>query len=405
MEESALPIVITGHIDHGKSTLIGRLLYDTGVLKEDRYREITQTSSMLGKNTEFAFALDALEEERERGITIDTTQIYFQTSKRRYVIIDAPGHREFLRNMITGASYAEAAFLLIDANEGIREQTKRHAYLLNMVGIKQVCVLINKMDLVGYSKETFDRIRGEILEFFSRFSISPRSFIPISALSGGNVARREPAMEWYRGPSMLETLDELDHRTLEKRPFRFPVQDLYTVGGETVLLGRIESGEVERGMEIYILPEGTTGTIREIRKFPKADIRRASVGESIGLTLDRLDSIRRGTVLTGSRDARVTKEFEASVIWFEGRYEEHQNMKIRCATQESDCGMVIHKKFDPATLDKKSEGENHLEIGEVAKVKIRTAQEMAIDPFSYIPEMGRFILEKDGIPVGGGIVS
>ena len=184
MEEAALPIVITGHIDHGKSTLIGRLLYDTGVLKEDRYREIIQTSSMLGKETEFAFVLDALEEERERGITIDTTQIYFQTPKRKYVIIDAPGHKEFLRNMITGASYAEAAVLIIDAKEGIMEQTKRHAYLLSMVGIKEVCVLINKMDLVGYSKTVFDQIQKDILSFFSALSIHPEGLSPFPHYPG-----------------------------------------------------------------------------------------------------------------------------------------------------------------------------------------------------------------------------
>jgi sulfate adenylyltransferase large subunit len=404
MEEAALPIVITGHVDHGKSTLIGRLLYDTGVLKEDRYREIIQTSSMLGKETEFAFALDALEEERERGVTIDTTQIYFQTPKRKYVIIDAPGHKEFLRNMITGASYAEAAVLIIDAKEGIMEQTKRHAYLLNMVGIKEVCVLINKMDLVGYSEAVFEQIQKDILSFLSALSMHPRRFIPISALSGVNVARRDTAMDWYQGPSLLEALDEMDYKAFEERPFRFPVQDLYPVGDETVILGRIESGEVMRGMEVCILPEGKMGKIKEIKKFMQTDIQRASCGESIGLTLDGIDSIRRGSVLSGGRDAIVTKAFGANVIWFEGCYDENEKIKIRCTTQESDCQMVIHEKFDPATMDKKSERKNHLEIGEVAKVRIQTDKEMVIDSFSYIPEMGRFIIENDGIPVAGGIV-
>lgn len=159
MDEIALPIVFTGHIDHGKSTLIGRLLFDTGMLKEDRYREVMETSSSLGRETEFAFVLDALQEERERGITIDTTQISFQTEKRKYLIIDAPGHKEFLKNMITGASYAETAVLIVDAQEGIREQTRRHGYLLSMVGIKDVCVAVNKMDLVDYSQEVFAALR------------------------------------------------------------------------------------------------------------------------------------------------------------------------------------------------------------------------------------------------------
>ena len=404
MEDIALPIVITGHIDHGKSTLIGRLLFDTGVLKEDRYREILQTSSMLGRHTEFAFALDALEEEREKGITIDTTQIYFQTPKRKYVIIDAPGHKEFLRNMLTGASYAEAAVLIIDAKEGIREQTKRHAYLLNMVGIQEVCVLVNKMDLVDYSKGVYDQIRDEILRFFAPLSIRPIAFIPIAALSGINVARRDQTMPWYEGPSLLEALDRLEFKTFEKRPFRFPVQDVYSLEKETILLGRIESGEATPGMEVFLLPDGKRGRLKEIKKFLKQDIRSASYGESIGLTVEGIDPIKRGDVLSGSNDAKIAQEFDAHVFWFEGVYHENEKVKLRVTTQESNCQMTLHDRFDPATMDRKMERSDRLELGEVARVRIRTEGKIVIDTFSYIPEMGRFIMEKNGIPVGGGIV-
>jgi sulfate adenylyltransferase large subunit len=404
-EERALPIVITGHVDHGKSTLIGRLLYDTGVLKEDRYREIIQTSSMLGKNTEFAFVLDALEEEREKGITIDTTQIYFQTPKRKYVIIDAPGHKEFLKNMITGASYAESAVLIIDAKEGVREQTKRHAYLLSLVGIKQVIVLINKMDLVRFSKGVFENIRKETERFVMNLSIHPKSFIPISALSGINVAHRDAKMKWYRGPSLLEALDNLDYKTFEQRPFRFPVQDLYAMGDQTVIVGRIESGEVHRGMDVFILPEGKKGRILEIRKFMQEDVLKASYGESIGLILEGNGSIKRGDVLSADQNATITRKFDAHVFWFEGVYDENETVKIKCATQDSECHMTLYDKFDPATMDKKKKKSNRLDLGEVATVKITTEKEVVIDPFSYIPEMGRFVIEKEGIPVGGGIVA
>jgi sulfate adenylyltransferase subunit 1 len=404
MEEVALPIVITGHVDHGKSTLIGRLLYDTGVLKEDRYREITQTSSMLGKETEFAFVLDALEEERERGITIDTTQIYFQTPKRKYVIIDAPGHKEFLRNMITGASYAEAAVLIIDAKEGVREQTKRHAYLLSLVGIRQVTVVINKMDLVEFSEKIFEEVKKDIGQFFSNLSIRLKTFIPISALSGINVAKRDTTMPWYQGPSLLESLDALDYKTFQERPFRFPVQDIYQIEGEEIAVGRIESGEAIKGMEVFILPGGKKETIREIKKFMKKDSEKASYGESIGLVLESNGSIRRGNILSGSRDAIITGSFDAHVFWFEGTYDENEKLKFKCTTQESDCRMILYEKFDPATMDKEVNRSNRLEIGEVAKVKISAERKVVVDPFSYIPEMGRFVLEKEGRPVAGGII-
>jgi sulfate adenylyltransferase subunit 1 len=405
MEELALPIVITGHVDHGKSTLIGRLLYDTGVLKEDRYQEILTSSSDLGKVTEFAFVLDALEEEREKGITIDTTQIYFQTKKRKYVIIDAPGHKEFLRNMITGASYAEAAVLIIDANEGIMEQTKRHAYLLSMVGIKDICVLINKMDLVGYSKEIYDRVVSEIKAFFAPLGIEPKFFIPMSALAGVNVATRDPAVGWYDGPCLFEALDGLDFKAFEERPFRFPVQDVYNIDGTSIIAGRIESGEVSEGMDVFLLPEGTRCGIKEIKKYQADGVKKALYGDSIGLIVEGTSGIKRGDVLSGTNDSRITDSIAANVFWFYGSYDGKDSLKIRFATQETACTVEIHEKFDPATMDRKTDGLDHLEVGEVAKVTIRTEKPIAIDPFLYIPEMGRFIIEKRGIPVGGGIVS
>lgn len=415
MEEIALPIVITGHIDHGKSTLIGRLLYDTGVLKEDRYQEILATSSGLGKTTEFAFVLDALEEERERGITIDTTQIYFNTAKRKYVIIDAPGHREFLRNMITGASYAEAAVLIIDANEGIMEQTKRHAYLLSMVGIKDVCVLINKMDLVGFSEEVYDSVVSGIKAFFTPLGIEPKYFIPMSALAGINVATRDPSVAWYDGPCLFEALDGLDFKAFEERPLRFPVQDVYVTDGERLVAGRIESGEVVKGMEVYLLPEGKTCRIGDIKKYMAEGLTKAAYGDSIGLMVDgdavagdaaaSSGAIKRGDILSGTNDSRITTSIDANLFWFYDTYKQTDKMKIRCATQETPCTVTIHEKFDPATMDRKTEGLDRLEVGEIARVTITTERPIVIDAFSYIPEMGRFIIEKDGVPVGGGIIT
>ncbi len=404
MEQIALPIVITGHIDHGKSTLIGRLLYDTGILKEDRFQEITVTSEGLGRETEFAFALDALEEEREQGITIDTTQIYFQTPKRRYVIIDAPGHKEFLRNMITGASYAEAAVLIIDANEGIQEQTKRHAYLLSLVGLKEFCVVVNKMDLVNFSQDIFDKTVTEITSFFAPLNMTPRFFVPISALAGINIIRNDPQLSWYTGPSLTEALDLFEHRAFEQRPFRFPVQDVYEVDGETIVAGRVESGEVTRGMNLFANPGAEEVRVAEIKEFLKTGVTRAQYGESIGLILEGTTSITRGTVLSGSSDVRTTTSFVANIFWFYGQYNAGDPIELKCTTEESPCTLEIQERFDPATMDRKTEGLDRLELGEAARVIVHTEKPMVIDPFAYIPEMGRFILEKNGIPVGGGII-
>jgi sulfate adenylyltransferase subunit 1 len=404
MEQIALPIVMTGHIDHGKSTLIGRLLYDTGVLKEDRYQEILVTSSALGKETEFAFVLDALEEERSRGITIDTTQIYFQTPKRKYVIIDAPGHKEFLRNMITGASYAEAAVLIIDANEGIRDQTKRHAYLLSLVGIREICVVINKMDLVAFSQDIFNETVKGIRQFFAPLGIIPRWFIPISALSGINVTRRDPSISWYEGPALTEALDEFEHRAFEKRPLRLPIQDVYEIDGEVVAAGRVESGEIAAGMEVVLLPGQQKVRIKEVKKYLKPETIRAAYGDSIGVTIEEPVSMRRGFVLAGGDNATVSSLFEANLFWFFGEYRLGDRIEIKCTTQESPATITIQEKFDPATMDRKTDEGDRLEIGEVARVTVKTENPLVVDDFAYIPETGRFIMEKDGIPVAGGII-
>ena len=404
MEQIALPFVMTGHIDHGKSTLIGRLLYDTGILKEDRYQEILVSSSALGKETEFAFVLDALEEERARGITIDTTQIYFQTPKRNYVIIDAPGHKEFLRNMITGASYAEAAVLIIDANEGIRDQTKRHAYLLSLVGIREICIVINKMDLVGFSQDIYNGTVEGIRQFFAPLGIFPKWFIPISALKGTNVTKRDPSITWYDGPSLTEALDLFEHRAFEERPLRFPVQDVYEMDGEAIAVGRVESGEIITGMELALLPQRKKVRVKQVKKFLKPEIAQASYGDSVGVTLDEPSSLARGTVLAGGDGASVSSLFEANLFWFFGEYRLGDKIEIKCTTQESPATITILEKFDPATMDRKTDEGDRLEIGEVARVTVRTERPIVVDDFAYIPETGRFILEKEGIPVAGGII-
>ncbi len=404
MTDAPLPIVITGSMDHGKSTLIGRLLYDTGALQEERYAEILNSSTELGKSADFAFVLDAFEEERSRGMTIDTSQIFFSSGNRNYLLIDAPGHKEFIRNMVTGASHAEAALLLVDACEGIRAQTRRHVHLLSIVGIKDLCVVVNKMDLVGFDQTIFDGIVAGMTELLSQVGIERFTCVPTSALHGINVVKKSVEMAWYSGPTLLEALDTLRFKPFTLRSLRFPVQDVYDMDDGPVLVGRVESGEVFRGMELELLPGGGTVRVKEIRKFPERDLDRAGFGESIGLVLTEDTPVKRGDLLVPLGDTRHCREFAANVFWFSGSYCSGEPVMIRCVTQETSATLVLENKFDPAEIEKRIDNPDGMEIGEIAGVRVHTENDFVVDPFTSIPEMGRFVIERCGIPVGGGIV-
>ncbi|MBT0663023.1 50S ribosome-binding GTPase [Geobacter pelophilus] len=399
------PIVITGHVDHGKSTLIGRLLYDTGALQADRLAEMRQSSQEIGRSNEFAFILDAFEEERLRGITIDTSQIYFSSSTRPYVIIDAPGHREFIRNMLTGATYAEAAVLIVDAVEGVREQTKRHAKLLCMVGIKNICVLINKLDAAGYDRNRYLQLVADIRDLFDEISTIPFAIIPISAMTGENVASRarDGGLSWYYGPCFLEVLDALDIPPLEERPFRFPVQDVYNRKDGQIAVGRVDSGKVKTGDHVQIWPEGLSATVQSVTKYPAADVGFASYGDAVGLVLDRYGALSRGTVITNDPSPKTTKIFTANVFWFGESYSTGRPVVIRCATQAVEATLDLMKVYDPASPNEELDPET-LNIGEIARCSIYTEQLLVIDSFTHVPELGRFVIEYNGIPVGAGIV-
>src|SRR5690348_9206705 len=255
-------IVIVGHVDHGKSTLVGRLLHETGSLPEGRLEMLKAVSARRGMPFEWSFLLDALQTERDQGITIDTTQIRFRTNSRDIVLIDAPGHAEFLRNMITGASQADGAVLIIDAREGVRDQTRRHGYLLHLLGVKQVAVVVNKMDRVEFSAARFQEISDEITAHLSSLGVTPTAVIPISARDGDGVAARTPRIAWYDGPTVVEALDTLTPaRPLDQLPLRLPLQAIYKFDDRRILAGRIESGSLTSGDEIVIMPAGKIAKI------------------------------------------------------------------------------------------------------------------------------------------------
>jgi translation elongation factor TU len=405
-EEKTLPIVIVGHIDHGKSTLIGRLLYDTGSLPPDKYAEIQKTSEELGRRIEFAFVMDCLEEERSKGITIDTTQTFFKSDKRHYVIIDAPGHKEFLKNMITGTSQAEAALLLIDAKEGIMDQTKRHAYLLRMLGLKQICVLLNKIDLLDYSKEQFSELKEKVAALLESMQIHPTFILPISAIQGDNVASPSGNLSWFEGPTVLQALDTFEELKVEKKPLRFPIQDVYTVDGEKILAGRIEAGQMSVNDRLYLLPEKKKVTIQKIRKFLDSKVTTAVFEESIGITLKGRHRVGRGHILSADLSSTISDQIRANLFWMDERpHERGEALLFRCVTQEIPCRIeTIYKKFDPASMELIDKEATSIAGAEIAEVLIRLETEAVVDSFTDIPEMGRFILEREGKPIAGGII-
>ncbi|HYV26618.1 MAG TPA: GTP-binding protein, partial [Candidatus Eisenbacteria bacterium] len=250
-----LKIVIVGHVDHGKSTFVGRLFHDTGSLAEGKLEQLQQIAERRGVPFEWANLMDALQSERDQNITIDTAQIWFRTPKRQYVIIDAPGHKEFLKNMVTGAANAEAALLLIDAHEGVQENSRRHGYLLNLLGIRQIAVLVNKMDLENYSEARFNQIESEYRQWLASINVTPKIFIPIAAKHGDNIASRSSNMPWWIGPTVLQTLDEFNVTDLPlHQPLRFPIQDVYRFDERRILSGRVESGTIKVGDKLIFAP-------------------------------------------------------------------------------------------------------------------------------------------------------
>jgi len=403
-----LSFVIVGHVDNGKSTLIGRLLYDTNSLPPDKIEEVRKASAEAGRETEFAYLLDHLEEERKQGITIDTTQVFFKTDKRRYVIIDAPGHVEFVKNMITGASQAEAAVLIIDVTEGVKEQTKRHSYMLSLLGLHQVVVVLNKMDLVDFSQEHFNTIKKEAAKWLKSINIEPTVYIPISAIKGDNIAGRSKNIDWYTGPTFLESLDTMQNRQPpENKSLLFPIQDVYKIGDKRISVGRVEAGVIEKGAEVKILPTGQLTSINSIEKFLK-DTDKAVASECIGITTADSVFLDRGNVLClpGAEPA-LTDRIAANIFWMTKQdFDKGQKLDIRCATQETTCKIEsINKRIDSSTLEVIEENAEVLKNLEVAEVIIKTKKPVAIKDFNDVQELGRFVLVRDENICAGGIIT
>ncbi|MHC4148764.1 MAG: sulfate adenylyltransferase subunit 1 [Planctomycetota bacterium] len=403
-----LSFVIVGHVDHGKSTLIGRLLYDTDSLPPDKIEEIKKASVEQGKQTEFAYLLDHLEEERKQGVTIDTTQVFFKTDKRRYVIIDAPGHVEFVKNMITGASQAEAAVLIIDVAEGVKEQTRRHSYMLSLLGLHQAVVVLNKMDLVDFSEDRFTAVKQDVHNWLKSINIEPTLHIPISAILGENIASKSEKMPWYTGPTFLESLDTLQNKQPpEDKSLLFPVQDVYKIEDKRINVGRVEAGRMKTGVEIKILPDGQTTRVNSIEKFLE-ETDTAVASESIGMTTADSVFLDRGNIVCLPETVpAVTDEIPANIFWMSKRnFTAGEKLTIRCATQETSCKIQsINKRINSSTLEVIAENADIIQNLDVAEVVIKTKKPVAIKDFNDVQELGRFVLVRDENICAGGIIT
>ncbi len=407
IEQTQLKFVIVGHVDHGKSTLIGRLLYDTESLPPERMEEIRRASEELGHDVEFSYVMDHLAEERSQGITIDTAQTFFSTPACQYVIIDAPGHREFIQNMVTGASEAEAAVFILDADEGIREQTRRHAYVLSLLGIEQVIVVINKMDLVEYSQERFEEVKAELLEFFGQLGIEPMMSIPVSAKLGENVAKRSDKMPWYDGLILLDSLGELSGKAgAAQKPLRMPIQDCYNFDDKAILAGRIEAGTIQTGQDVIFIPSGKQAKVASIEVMGPEKTT-AEAGESIGITLKTTSGISRGQVACPvDAPAATTDRFSASVFWLSKKpLDISEQMQLRCSTQQVGCKIEkIERLVDTASLELLATDAKKMSATQVAHAIIKTDEPIAIETFIDTPELGRFVLLRTHDVEAGGIV-
>ncbi len=405
-------IVIVGHVDHGKSTVIGRLLADTGSLPEGKLDAVKASCRRNSKPFEYAFLLDALKDEQAQGITIDMARCFFKTKKRDYIIIDAPGHIEFLKNMITGASRAEAALLVIDADEGIQENSRRHGQMVSMLGVKQVTVLVNKMDLVGYREEVYLKLQADYSEFLRQIKVTPVSFIPVSAREGENIASHSELMGWYTGPTVLDQLDGFaSEADLQEKPFRFPVQDIYKFTKENddrrIVAGTVAAGTVHAGDEVLFLPSGKQSRVLSVESFNTRPKTAATVGDAIGFTLATQIYIRPGELMVKPSDPQpeVGSRFRVNIFWL-GRAPmvRDREYKLKLGSAKASVRLAeICNTLDASDLSFSS-SKQQLECRDVGECILETSRPIAFDPSSSSESTGRFVIVDNFEIAGGGIV-
>lgn len=412
-EKPHMNLAVIGHIDHGKSTLVGRLLYETGTIPAHVIEKYKVEAEEKGKGSfAFAWVMDSLKEERERGITIDIAHKRFDTAKYYYTIVDCPGHRDFVKNMITGASQADAAILTVDAKDGVMEQTKEHVFLATTLGINQLIIAVNKIDSVGYSEERFNEVKEDVSALLRMVGYKPDgiNFIPTSALFGANISESSKETPWYKGPTILEGLDQFtapDKPT--NLPLRIPVQDAYTISGiGTVPVGRVETGVMKPGDKVIFMPSGVSGEVKSIEMHHE-EIPEAIPGDNIGFNVRGVGKkdVRRGDV-TGpaSNPPSVADEFTAQIVVLQhpSAITAGYTPVFHCHTAQTACTFLsIDKKLDPRTGQVAEENPTFIKAGDAAIVTIKPTRPMVIEPYKEIPQLGRFAIRDMGSTIAAGM--
>ena len=402
-----LRTVICGHVDHGKSTLVGRLIHETDSLADGKLDAIKAMCERRGMPFEWAFLMDAFQAERDQGITIDTSQIWLRTPRRDYVIIDAPGHREFIKNMITGASSADAALVLIDASHGVQQQSRLHGFLLNLLGIKQIVVLVNKMDLIEYSQRKFEAIRDEYSGYLQSIGATADAVIPVSARDGDNLTSASTQMKWYRGPSVMDVLSSFrPTRRPTELPLRLPIQDVYKFDDRRILVGRIESGRLKVGDRLLFSPSNKISRVASIESWHTAAVpTEAEAGQSVGIMLDDQLFVERGELASHPDHAPLeTTVFRGRLFWLAQQpLKKGAAYRLRIATRDVPVTVeAVERVFDVEDLSTHSGDE----IGRhgVGDVILRTRAMLAVDEAKSFARTGRFVLSDETHILAGGLI-
>ncbi len=422
-EKPHLNLVVMGHVDHGKSTTIGHLFYLTGTIDERKVKAFEEEAKKLGKESfKFAWVLDKLKEERERGLTIDLAFLRFETPKYFFTVIDAPGHRDFVKNMVTGASQADAAILFVSAKRGEFEagigpggQTKEHAFLAFTLGVKQLVVAVNKMDdaTVKWNQERYEEIKNEVSRMLKMvgFNVEKISFVPTSGWTGDNLVKLSDKMPWYKGPTIFEALDAFDlpPKPVDK-PLRLPLQDVYTITGVgTVPVGRVETGVLKEGDKLVFMPGNVQGEAKSIETH-HVKVQKAEPGDNIGFNVRGIDrkDIRRGDVAGHpSNPPTVAKEFigQIIVIYHPTAIAAGYTPVLHYHTGQVACRFVeLIKKLDPRTGQTVEEKPAFLKTGDGAVVRFEPVHSIAVEIYSEFPELGRFAVRDMGTTVAAGVV-
>ncbi|MFC7238272.1 translation elongation factor EF-1 subunit alpha [Saliphagus sp. GCM10025317] len=407
-------LAIIGHVDHGKSTLVGRLLFETGSVPEHVIEQHRQEAEEKGKGGfEFAYVMDNLAEERERGVTIDIAHQEFDTDKYYFTIVDCPGHRDFVKNMITGASQADNAVLVVAADDGVAPQTQEHVFLARTLGINELIIGINKMDVVDYSEDSYKEVVDEVNKLLNQvqFQVSDDSFIPISAFEGDNIAESSDNTPWYDGRTLLESLNDLPETDEPSdAPLRLPIQDVYTISGiGTVPVGRLETGTMNVGDNVSFQPSDVGGEVKTIEMHHE-EVPSAGPGDNVGFNVRGIgkDDIRRGDVCGPADDPpSVAETFQAQIIVMQ-----HPSVitagytpVFHAHTSQVACTIEsIDKKMDPSSGEVSEENPDFIQSGDAAVVTIRPQKPLSIEPASEIPELGSFAIRDMGQTIAAGKV-